>query len=144
MTKTPTYAVDTDYLRKLADTGQFNGYGIKPAEFDPHQILEITSTTDDETIGDLIRGAWMLGALTGPAEPLFLYEEEPDSYYFRFDLGQHPARARLLTDGNEWRHISTDGIYGREAMVSVLEKMVDELNATLSSFDNYLTSRGVA
>lgn len=143
MTKTPTYAIDTDYLRKLADTGKFSGYAIKPAEFDPRELIEDGPTTNDETIGDLIRGAWMLGALTGPAEPLFLYEEEPDSYYFRFDLGQHPARARLLTDGNEWRRIS-DEVTGVDAMISVLEKMVNELNATLSSFDNYLTSRGVA
>lgn len=141
---TPRFNIDLDQVRTLAAAGRFAGYGIKDVDtFDPRELLDGGPTTNDETIGDLIRGAWKLGALTGPGEPLFLYEEEPDSYYFRFDLGEHPARARLLTDGQEWRRIS-DEVAGVDAMTSVLQKMVDELNSTVASFDNYATALAVA
>src|SRR5690554_5230219 len=98
MTSTQHFTLNATRLREVAATGQLAGYGIKDVEaFDARELIFNTST-GDETVGNLLRGAWALGALTGPAEPLFVYEQEPDSYYFRFDLGTYGARARLLTD----------------------------------------------
>lgn len=134
-----------EYLRTLPEALAQHGDALAdlldPVTFDP-----VWADRDDTGLLTLLDAAWEGGLITGPARPYLIADD--DSYCHEVALGEDPARVKIVTPWEEWRHIvgrepgSVEGrhLRGAPAAVSYLDGMVSDLNAALAGLRAFVAA----